>query len=98
MDLTESVEIDRPGFLPALAEMKRETFAQAEPYLRLRFGQRPGRLSHRAHDEIERFVDCRPAVHQRVIPVEQDCSRARDCGATVDAERQGAHAAAASVR
>ena len=96
MDRAEAIEIDAPRLFPSVAEMTREALAQTEPDAFLGLAQRPQRLLHRRHHDVERFVDRRPAVDQRVVPVEQDRPRPgeilRRCRRDVD----GAHAAAAT--
>src|SRR5436305_8083585 len=78
MDFPKPVEVDRLRFPPALPEMHREALAQAEPHAGPRVVERPFGLAHRAHDKIERLVNGRPAVDERVVPIKQDCPRARD--------------------
>ena len=61
----------------------------------LGIGERPFRQVHRAHQEVERLVDRRPAVDQGIVPVEQDGSR-RGATATrqrLRASRRARHAA-----
>src|SRR4029077_19402462 len=72
VDRAETIKVNLARLLPALSEMHWKTLAQTEPYPLPGFSHRPFGLIHRAHQEIERVVDRRPAVHQRVVPVEQD--------------------------
>ena len=93
MYCTKHVEVDAASLLPPVAKMKREAFTQAEPYALLGLLQGPQRSRHRGHDGIQRFVDRRPAVDERVVPIEQDRLgpddiRWRDCRAV-----GGGHAA-----
>src|SRR5438874_6218757 len=98
MDFPKPVEIDRLRLLPALAEMQRKALAQAEPHPRPRVVDRPCWLAHRAHDEIERFVDGPPAVDQGVVPVEQDCPGACGDQAAIREDWRCCHRAAAWER
>src|SRR5438067_13758526 len=74
MDRAEMAEIDLARLFPAIAEQKREAFAQAQPRVRLCLVERTLGLAHSAHQAVARLVNCHPAVDERVVTVEQDCS------------------------
>src|ERR1700716_170351 len=73
MDRAEMAEIDLARLSPAVAEQKREAFAQAQPRVRLCLVERTFGLAHSAHQVIARLMNCHPAVDERVVPVKQDC-------------------------
>src|SRR5689334_6676420 len=75
MDCAEPREVDVARLLPALAEIQRERFAQAETHSLPRLGERPFRPVHRPHQEIERIVNGRPGIDEGIVPVEQNGSR-----------------------
>src|SRR5262249_19510591 len=77
VDCPEAIEINRARLFPTFAEQLREALSQAEPDPLLGFGQRPFGFFHLAHQKIERVVDRRPAIDDRVVPIEQDRPRPR---------------------
>src|SRR5271169_3662160 len=77
MGRAESVEVDVARLFPALSKDPWKGFAQAETDALAGFFDRPQRFVHCRHQEVERLVDRRPAVDQRIVPIEQDRPRSR---------------------
>src|SRR3954465_13942297 len=96
MNCAEPGEVDVARLLPALAEIQREGLAQAEPDPLSRLGERPFRPVHRAHQEIERLMNRHPGIDQRIIPVEQDCSRPAQPAERLCRKRRDDHAGIAA--
>src|SRR3954468_22485081 len=92
MDCAESREVNVARFFPALAEIQRERLAQAEAHPLPRLGERPFRPVHRPHQEVERIMNGRPGIDERIVPVEQDGSRRAEPNERLRGNRRNRHA------